>query len=115
MQWKSILVLEDEYFLAADTARSLEVARAHVLGVCADKDEALRVLAEDPPSAALLDNNLGGGADFAVAEPLAMRGIPFVFMTGYDLELIPSQFAAVPRLQKPTRVRQIVDAFEKMF
>ena len=115
LQGKSILVVEDEYFLAADTARSLEDAGAHVLGPCADKDEALRILAEDPPSAALLDINLGDGADFAVAEALATRGIPFVFMTGYDLELIPPQFATIPRLQKPTRLRQIVDAFEKIF
>ncbi|SFB59079.1 Response regulator receiver domain-containing protein [Rhizobium sp. NFR07] len=109
---KKILIVEDEFFLAVDTAQSLEDAGAHVLGPCGNKDEALRILAEHSPSAALLDINLGDGSDFTVAEALAVRGIPFVFMTGYDLELIPPQFAGVARLQKPMRLRQIVDALE---
>ena len=42
------------------------------------------------------------------------QGIPFVFTTGYDLEVIPAEFDGVERLQKPIQLRQIVAAIAKL-
>ena len=41
------------------------------------------------------------------------RGIPFVFFTGYDQEVIPKTFAHVERLEKPVEPQQIVRAIER--
>jgi DNA-binding LytR/AlgR family response regulator len=51
--------------------------------------------------AAVLDINLGDGLVYTVAEILAKRGVPFVFVTGYDADSIDPRFSGVPILQKP--------------
>ena len=49
----------------------------------------------------MLDINLGDGMVYTVAEILTERGVPFVFVTGYDADSVDSRFAGVPILQKP--------------
>ena len=51
--------------------------------------------------AAVLDINLGDGLVYTVAEILSERGVPFVFVTGYDADSVDPRFAGVPILQKP--------------
>ena len=51
--------------------------------------------------AAILDINLGDGMVYQVAEILARRRVPFVFVTGYDAESVDSRFREIPVLQKP--------------
>lgn len=97
----SILVIEDDFYLADDAQQALEAAGATVLGPVSNADDALELLARTRPDCALVDVNLGGGASFVSAEALQRQGVPFVFLTGYDESVIPAQFAAVPRLQKP--------------
>ena len=46
-------------------------------------------MAAEEPDCAIIDANLGGRADFAVADTLRERGAPFLFFTGYDREVIP--------------------------
>ena len=108
---KKILVVEDEYYLAADIARALRAAGAEVLGPYPDAETALDVLTEEKPSGVLLDINLGDGADFRVAAALAKRQIPFVFTTGYDPEVVPAEFSSIKCLQKPLRLEEIFHAF----
>ena len=62
----------------------------------------------------VVDINLGPGPSFKLAETLKDAGIPFVFTTGYDAEVIPAGFEAVERLQKPLQLRQIVGAVAKL-
>ena len=38
---------------------------------------------------------------YPVAEILAERGVPFVFVTGYEADTINDRFSEVPVLQKP--------------
>jgi len=65
--------------------------------------DALACAADDALDAAILDVNLGGDLVYPVAERLAGRGVPFVFVTGYDAEGIDPRFAHVPVLQKPIK------------
>jgi hypothetical protein len=63
----------------------------------------------------VLDINLGGGAPrFEIAHLLKARGVPFVFLNGYDPEVIPRDLADVVRLQKPLPVRKIVAAVSRL-
>jgi hypothetical protein len=38
---------------------------------------------------------------YSLADEIACRGVPFVFVTGYGSEAIDARFASVPVLQKP--------------
>ena len=105
-----ILVVEDDYFLAADTARALRSVGAAVLGPCPSEEAARDEMADATPTGAVLDLNLGTGVSFALAAELQARNVPFVMVTGYDTEVIPSEFEAVLRLQKPVQLKQIVSA-----
>ncbi len=104
-----ILVVEDDYYLATDTARALQKAGAQVLGPCPSEDAAREVVAESMPDGALVDINLGAGPSFALAGLLRERGVPFVFITGYDEGVIPAEFLDVKRLQKPVELQRVVD------
>jgi two-component sensor histidine kinase len=109
-----VRVIEDDYYLATDTARALQGAGAAVLGPCPDEAAARDELADERPDVAVVDINLGSGPSFKLAETLKDRGIPFIFTTGYDPEVIPAEFDGVARLQKPIQLRQIVAAVSKL-
>ena len=111
---RRILVVEDDYYLATDTARALRGAGAEVIGLCATEADARAELEEQRPDAAVVDINLGLGPSFKLAERLKDRGIPFVFTTGYDAEVIPAEFEQVERLEKPLQLRQIIDAVARL-
>ena len=103
-----ILVVEDDYYSATDTTRALRGAGAEVLGPCPTEGAALAEIMKGAPSAAVLDINLGPGASFKLADTLKRGGIPFIFTTGYDDEIIPPELADTPCLQKPIELRQLV-------
>jgi PAS domain S-box-containing protein len=103
-----VLVIEDDYFIALDTERALRNAGGQVLGPVGHQDQALALLDSERPSCAVVDLNLGDGLDFRVPEALQAANVPFMFVTGYDDEKIPTRFDQVERLRKPADFRQVV-------
>jgi len=99
----SVLVVEDEYFIADDICRALRSLRAEVIGPFASAPEALRLLIEKEvtPDLAVLDINLQGESVYPIADELARRGVGFVFTTGYDPAGMPDHYRDMPRWQKP--------------
>ncbi len=108
------LVVEDDYYIATDTERALRGAGGTVLGPVGSEDQALGLIAREAPDCAVVDINLGAGVRFSVAEALQERGVPFVFVTGYDDVMIPARFDAVERLRKPVEFRQVVRAAARL-
>ncbi len=49
-----------------------------------------------------------------MARLLKARGIPFVFLTGYDPDVIPDELADIERLQKPIQLRNVVEAVARL-
>ena len=97
-----LLVVEDEYLVAAELARALERHGAEVLGPVPDVRRALRLLADTARlDGALLDIQLRDKSVYPVAEALRARGIPFVFVSGFELEFIPEAYREVPLCAKP--------------
>ena len=109
-----VLVVEDDYYLASDAARALQGAGAEVMGPCATEEDARSEVEQQRPDAVVLDINLGSGPSFKLAERLKDAGIPLVFTTGYDPEVIPVEFDGVERLQKPVELRRIVGAIARL-
>lgn len=98
----SVLIVEDEFYLAADLAAALAGAGARVVGPFGRVEDAIRLLdAGEPVDLAVLDIGLFADRVFPVAEMLRARGAPFVFATGYDQEVIPERFEDAKRLEKP--------------
>jgi CheY-like chemotaxis protein len=97
-----LLVLEDEALVAMlieDTLRDLGCV---VIGPAGTVARALDLVAQETINLGLLDVNLGGGErSYAVAEALAARGTPFVFVTGYGATGVDKRYHRVPVLQKP--------------
>ena len=103
-----VLIAEDEYLSAADLVRELEQAGAAIIGPFPTTREAMRALSDTDPTAAILDIDLRGETVFPLADALAARSIPFVFMTGHSAQVLPEHLADVPRCHKPLRARTAV-------
>lgn len=110
LEGKRILILEDDFYLASDEKALLERAGATVLGPfgssCTNED----IDAVGEVDGAVVDINLGQGPNFDFARRLSSRGTPFVFVTGYDAAVVPSELSHVPRIEKPVRERQLITA-----
>ncbi|MCQ4190789.1 response regulator [Methylocystis suflitae] len=79
---RRILIVEDEYIIAADLAQLLEGLGAKV-GPAGSVADALALIARQPAiDVALLDVTLGSEKIFPVADVLQARGVAFVFATG---------------------------------
>ena len=85
-----------------------------MLGPVGSEAQALALVARKTVRCALVDINLGEGARFTVADALQERGVPFVFVTGYDDHVIPERFDAVERVRKPAELRQVVEAAARL-
>ncbi len=106
---RRVLVVEDDYFLAADLGAALEAQGAQVLGPVPSMADVLHFLTAEPAlDAALLDINLGGEMVFPVADLLQGRGVPFAFVTGYEAWTLPNTYAHIPRFEKPVNLHQVV-------
>jgi CheY-like chemotaxis protein len=108
---RRILVVEDEYLIAADLAEALEELGAEVVGPVANLKAALvEVERAGDLDGATLDVTLGQEKSFDVAAILRQRGVPFVFLTGYGDRGVPDQYRDVPRCEKPFDVPNILRA-----
>ena len=65
------------------------------------------LFSDEDINAGIIDVNLGGEFVYPVADVLAARKIPFVFITGYGVESIDSRFEYVPIVKKPVQ-RQVL-------
>ena len=113
--WR-VLVVEDEWLIAAWVGRALEGAGAVVLGPAGSVGRALALLADGspPPDAALLDANLGGEAVTPVALALAGRGVPFALVTAYAADGLDGPLRAAPRVGKPFTAAGLVRAVARL-
>lgn len=109
-----VLVVEDESLIAMLVEDGLETLGYEVVGPVGTVDAALRIVEQTPFDLALLDINLGGKQSFPIAEALESRGIPYVFLTGYDRSSLPLAFQHRFGLQKPFRMSALQQALEKL-
>ena len=98
---RSVLVVEDDDQLGQAIGLCVEEAGYVVAGVAQSVDAALKTLRCRSVDAALLDVSLRGELVFAVADALAERGVPFVFVTGQPASSIPETHRHRPLVPKP--------------
>jgi PAS domain S-box-containing protein len=96
-----VLVVEDEALVAMMIQECLAEFGYQVIGPISTTTEAAAKAKDGQFEAAVLDINLGDGAVYPIADMLAARGVPFVFVTGYEADSVDSRFRNIPILQKP--------------
>jgi CheY-like chemotaxis protein len=98
-----ILVVEDDFLVGQVILDLLEDEGAEVLGPIGAVDEAVTFVAEQTETFdhVVLDLNLHGVKSYPVADELARRNIPFVFMTGYGKDALDVAHRDCPHCIKP--------------
>jgi CheY-like chemotaxis protein len=86
---KRILIVEDEMLVALLIEDFLADLGCSTVGPCGSVAMALDAIRTEAFDLAVLDVNLGGEKVYPVAELLAERQIPFLFLSGYGEEAIP--------------------------
>lgn len=112
---RRVLLVEDQLVIALDAEQMLAECGAVAVDTAATVSEALNLIREAAPDAAVLDVNLGSGNSFPIADELMLRGIPFVFATGYgDSAMIPPSMVEVPIVRKPFTPSALCEALSKV-
>jgi len=112
-----ILVVEDEFFVAAFIERGLSQAGFNVIGPHSSVETALGAIRDSGAAirGAILDVALGHGeTSLDIARELHRRGIPYLFMTGDDTVLSQDENApeAPVVLIKPVRLSRLLEELQ---
>jgi CheY-like chemotaxis protein len=99
---EDVLIVEDDPIISLDFEDTILGFGVKTVRSAGNVARALQLIAERAPDFALLDVGLVLEKSFAIAERLDALKIPFVFVTGYGVDVrLPAAFADRPRLAKP--------------
>ena len=97
-----VLIVEDDPIIALDFDDTILGFGVKAVRTAGNVAKALEMIADQAPDFALLDVGLVREKSFAIAERLEALKIPFVFVTGYGVDVrLPAAFAGRTRLPKP--------------
>lgn len=109
MTGKRVLIVEDEFLVAAMLEDELIDRGATIVGPAASLAEGMRLVERGGFDLAVIDWNLDGEHSTPIAEALREAGVPFVISTGYGM--VPPAFADCPLLAKPYDPADLVRLF----
>ena len=87
----------------------LQELGCHVVEIASRVETALTSVTERLFDVAILDVNLKGETSYPVADLLEVHKIPFLFATGYGIEVIPEKYRQRAVLQKPFRKQELAE------
>jgi two-component sensor histidine kinase/CheY-like chemotaxis protein len=106
-----LLLVEDEALTGMMMSDMLTELGFDVVGPFGRVADAIAAVGSEDIHGAVLDVNLDGEMVYPVADAVAARGVPFVFVTGYGAEGIDARFARIPVLQKPIERQMLQKVF----
>src|SRR5664279_948568 len=109
-----VLVVEDEMIVAWLLEDMLADLGCAVVGPAANVNQALAMIDAAAIDVAVLDVNLNGQMSYPIADALAARGVPFVFVTGYDKDRMLDGYRTFPVLQKPFHRAELTVTLAKL-
>ena len=115
----TVLICEDDAFLAADLSMSVESAGHVVTGVYANAADALEAASDIVPDVAFVDLELADGhTGSAIAKSLQALGVKVVVLSGYPnvgagLGSVPHTYAAKPA--SPDMVKFLLNSGDRSF
>ena len=108
---KTILIVEDEFFVGSDLEQILADAGANAVLVNTASAASAR-LAETQFDAVILDIHLQDESTYPVADELRRRAIPFVFLSGYLT--IREGYTDIPFVDKPFTKETVTSALKNL-
>ncbi|MCC7049169.1 MAG: response regulator [Alphaproteobacteria bacterium] len=111
---KFILVVEDEPSVARKLELALHGAGYAVIGPAGTQPDALALLSENRPDAAVLDLQLQGTRGVAILDALAEQAIPFCITTGFTQALIPPSHRWRSCVLKPYQPGEVIAQVEEL-
>ena len=110
-----ILIVEDESLILLTIQDIVEELGCEVVGTAIQAEKAIATICGRPVDVALLDVNLGEDrTSYPVADALAVRGIPFAFVTGYGSGGVRAGYQDRPVLSKPVDQRSLEEMLRKL-
>ena len=110
---RRVLVVEDEALIASLIEATLGDAGFSVVGPIATIASALATIERERVDLAVLDIRINGSHAYAIADELAARGIPFVFVSGFARKDMPPSYRHCAHIAKPFEPEAIVVALER--
>ncbi len=109
------LIVEDNFIIAEGLGAQLRDFGIGGVETVPSVEAALDFLADQMPTFAILDVNLGGGqTSLPLASNLSDAGVPFLFMSGYgDSAHFEGRFADVLKLTKPAKPDEVFSAISE--
>jgi DNA-binding NtrC family response regulator len=98
---KSVLIVEDDPIIAQAMARLVEDDLGCSAETAGSVAGAMALLDADEVGFGILDVEIADGVSYPIAEELAHRHIPFIFVSGSDPRQVPANFAGAPFFRKP--------------
>lgn len=115
LEGRTILVLDDEWFVATALADSLSQAGASVPTPAASLEKAQTLLEKERFDAAVLDYNIAGRPATPFARTLKEMNIPILIVSGYGSGLkLPSDLSHVPIASKPISEKRLIAMLEDL-
>ena len=103
-----VLVVEDELMVSLLVEDMLALQECIVIGPFSRVPEALEAAQTEALDLAVLDVNIAGVKVYPVAEVLAARGVPFLFLSGYGQNAIPKDHPDWRVCNKPFRMEELI-------
>ncbi|WP_333606244.1 response regulator [Novosphingobium sp.] len=111
----TVLLVEDHETLGAYITLALVDQGCKVLGPATSVSDALSILGEGKPDAAVLDYQLSDGeTSEAVLAILEERNVPVCVISGSLREQLPPDFFKYPFLQKPFGPQDLYEVLERL-
>ena len=105
-----ILIIEDDYYQAEDTRDYITMAGGAIVSCWGTPPNLDELLMSQRVDVALLDINLGVKQSFDLARELSAKDIPFVFLTGYDSDILPKDLSEARLISKPAAESSVIEA-----
>jgi len=111
---RSCLIVEDETLIAMLIEEAITEMGLSLLGPVSRVSRALDLLKTNTPACAVLDINVAGEPVHPVAQLLAERHIPFLFVSGYGEAGLGADLPKRRVIEKPFAIQQLQVAIRKL-
>jgi len=109
---RRVLIVEDEPLVTMMLEDMLLDADCEIVGMASTLDAGMALADSAEMDFAILDMTLGRDPSFPIADLLAHKGIPFLFVSGYGPESLPNEHRKSVVLTKPFDYEQLMANIE---
>ncbi len=109
------LIVEDEYFIAANLKRILKINGADSVRMSGSIEDAIVHFRSEDFEFALIDINIQGEMTFLIADLFRQKEVPFAFVSGFGRASIPHRFDKVPNWGKLYNDQEIVTGIKALW